>query len=134
MKPPLNFAVGVREAEMMYASPTSRFRAIGEVLRWERIWERRAEEEAEEARMAVRAAEAVREDISMVAGDWESRMKKVRCVYAGGICTSIFCLINSTCQGAARSGEGKRRPRSDLLRLAVYKGTSEYLKKSTCSR
>jgi hypothetical protein len=37
------------------------------VLRWDRIWERRAEEE--EARMAVRAAEVVREGISTVVLD-----------------------------------------------------------------
>ena len=60
----------------MYASPMVVLRAIREaalVLRWERICERRAEDE--EDRMAVRAAEVVREGISTAVVDWGSRVK-----------------------------------------------------------
>ncbi len=53
--------------------------------------------------MAVRAAEVVREGISAVVLEWESRVKGVRCVQGNSY---VYIVVNSTCQGTARSGEG----------------------------
>lgn len=61
MKEPLNLAVGVLEADKMYASWIS-FRTGAVVLKWLRSWERRAEDAAVCA--VARRAGAAREDMS----------------------------------------------------------------------
>ena len=69
--------MGVREAEMIYASWIS-FRAAEEVLKWLRIWVRRAPAVLEGIREAARAAEVAKDVILTVSRDDEDARVKLR--------------------------------------------------------